>query len=276
MTSTTPNSTACSPMLPTAPKVTKSKRVSLSNTPFGRQPYFGEIEDEETRMESPPGSTSPTYNNIEDDGDNYIPLPAHGNVPSKETAKCVDWGGALLNYTEAEYADLWNYNMPEYTVIGKEICPNTGTPHLHFYFHFPTSMRWTTLKNKFPRAHLFMCKGTPDDNIAYCTKGEGVKIMGKWNSHGLNADWQEKGIKPSIAKKLEGMDEYFDTMFNQLPFLVDPTTSHDDALCSLLDVHECAHRIYDVMKQLAWGHKIHLRELKHEECTRLCDCDDQK
>lgn len=129
-----------------------------------------------------------------------------------------------------------------------------GTPHLHFYFHFSTSIRKSTLKNKFPRAHLFKCKGTPDDNIKYVTKGEGKKINGEWVNHGLNYIGEERGIKPTQAQRIAGMLRYLDIILSQVHFFDDCDIQHlhDECVTSILDVNECAKRLIIQLKDLLW------------------------
>jgi len=39
----------------------------------------------------------------------------------------------LNNYSQNEYLALLNNEYIRYVVIGKEICPSTGTPHLQGY-----------------------------------------------------------------------------------------------------------------------------------------------
>lgn len=57
-------------------------------------------------------------------------------------------------------------------VIGEEICPTTGTPHLQGYAEFKTKIRWTAFKNLpkgiewQPRARY----ATKRNNLDYCSK----------------------------------------------------------------------------------------------------------
>lgn len=45
-----------------------------------------------------------------------------------------------------------------------------GTPHVHIYMLFPTPRRFSTLKRKFPGAHIEKTYGSPQDNIDYIRK----------------------------------------------------------------------------------------------------------
>lgn len=45
-----------------------------------------------------------------------------------------------------------------------------GTPHLQFYVAGAKKITFKCLKKVFPRAHLLVCKGTPQQNLTYCSK----------------------------------------------------------------------------------------------------------
>jgi len=56
-----------------------------------------------------------------------------------------------------------------YLVMGDEICPKTGTPHVDGYYEQPDARKWTTENNKFRK---FFSKGYGDLKIANGTAGE--------------------------------------------------------------------------------------------------------
>lgn len=58
-------------------------------------------------------------------------------------------------------------------VIGKEIAPTTGTPHLQGYVELKKKMRLTELKRVAPTAHWEKCNNGKA-SIAYCAKGGDV------------------------------------------------------------------------------------------------------
>jgi hypothetical protein len=49
-----------------------------------------------------------------------------------------------------------------------------GTPHTHLYIAFKNGVRFSTLKNKFPKTHIEMARGTSQENRDYIFK------EGKW------------------------------------------------------------------------------------------------
>ena len=49
-----------------------------------------------------------------------------------------------------------------------------GTPHTHIFFKVRNAMKFSTLKNKFPAAHIEKAQGTPEENRKY------IRKEGKW------------------------------------------------------------------------------------------------
>lgn len=62
---------------------------------------------------------------------------------------------------------------PAYFCLADEIA-TTGTYHTHIFLYSPSPMRFGTLKNRFPTAHLEKAYGSARDNRDYITKS------GKW------------------------------------------------------------------------------------------------
>lgn len=77
----------------------------------------------------------------------------------------------INNYNESDYNDYvttcisknWKY------VFGREIGSN-GTPHLQCYLEFTSPVKFRTLKNVFPTAHIEKARGNRKQNLEYCTK----------------------------------------------------------------------------------------------------------
>lgn len=82
------------------------------------------------------------------------------------------------NYTgadETRYADLFAAGIADgsilYAVVGKEVAPTTGTPHLQGYVFFADRKRPGAVRSLFPGAHVIIALGTPQENQTYCQKG---------------------------------------------------------------------------------------------------------
>lgn len=67
-----------------------------------------------------------------------------GQFSLTSTYRCVCF--TLNNYTEEEYESICLWKKPTYLVVGKEIAPTTGTPHLQGYVEFDNSVKGKYLK----------------------------------------------------------------------------------------------------------------------------------
>ncbi len=58
---------------------------------------------------------------------------------------------------------------PRYACFSLEAASSTGTLHYHIFL-FAAPIRFTTLKRRFPGAHIEVAYGTAKENRAYITK----------------------------------------------------------------------------------------------------------
>lgn len=79
------------------------------------------------------------------------------------------WQFTLNNPTEHL---AWPWVDLVYGIYQLEIAPDTGTEHFQGYVYFSKDKRLSTVKALIPRAHLEVCRGTPAENRAYCSKEE--------------------------------------------------------------------------------------------------------
>ncbi|ALE29774.1 replication associated protein [Lake Sarah-associated circular virus-35] len=78
----------------------------------------------------------------------------------------------INNYTEALYDELLAFAVTtSWFVVGKEVGEN-GTPHLQGACILNNQLSFNSLKKMdcFARAHIETMKGSPQDNLVYCTK----------------------------------------------------------------------------------------------------------
>ena len=97
------------------------------------------------------------------------------------TQNDMDRLGDTLNYLRSIH--------PNYLLVGREKAPTTGHIHGQIYVQFPVC-RLPSIK-KLAGAHIEKCKGSPEQNIAYCKK-EGDIIVEEGtprlcNSHSIKA-----------------------------------------------------------------------------------------
>lgn len=96
------------------------------------------------------------------------PHDQRGNT--KPSGRSRGWCFTLNNWTSDEYEKIktWLTTRPHY-VLGKEV-GESGTPHLQGYVYDKNQIKFETLKNLCPRMHIEPAKGSPKQNLAYCTK----------------------------------------------------------------------------------------------------------
>lgn len=61
-----------------------------------------------------------------------------------------------------------------YFCMADEVGAGEQTPHTHIYAAFSSAVRFSTIKNAFPSAHIEKCVGTSEENRAY------IRKEGKW------------------------------------------------------------------------------------------------
>jgi len=92
----------------------------------------------------------------------------------------------LHNYTPEQEAAIHSWKAISFAVYGREICPDTGTPHLQIYLEFksPTTIAvWHNLVKV--KANTTVPVGDAEANIKYCTK---------------DGDFDTWGIPPNTKK----------------------------------------------------------------------------
>lgn len=106
----------------------------------------------------------------------------------------------LNNWTEQEYEKILKLKY-NYIVIGDEIAPTTGTPHLQGYVHFKSPTSSNTIRAHIPRAWFEAANGTAEQNFTY-SKKDYIKF--------------EDGKRPSQGKRkdIDTIKEYITTKPN--------------------------------------------------------------
>lgn len=102
------------------------------------------------------------------------------------TAQKKGWCFTYNNYgpgTDPPSAPADIFNRLEghhvFVVLGKEVCPSTGTRHLQGYVLFSDRKRFKTVKSLIGAgAHIEPAKGSPLQNYNYCSKEGDVETRG--------------------------------------------------------------------------------------------------
>jgi len=139
------------------------------------------------------------------------------------------WCFTLNNYTEDDCKNILEWTDTKYIIFGKEIAPETGTPHLQGYVVFNSGIRLTTLKNKHAKMHWEAAKGNAAQNYKYCSKGGLFTEKGEIPRPGTRTDiaeaitlLREHGII-QVAREMPEMIVRYGRGLERLTYL-----SHED------------------------------------------------
>ena len=89
-----------------------------------------------------------------------------------------------------------------------------GTPHVHIYMLFPTPRRFSTLKRKFPGAHIEKTYGSPQDNIDYIRKTGKFAETSKAETS-VEGSYREFGTVPSnLSLEISDMEQVVELLRN--------------------------------------------------------------
>lgn len=101
-------------------------------------------------------------------------------------SRSTNWCFTINNPTADDWRRVRSLGSTYY-IVGKEVGED-GTPHLQGYCRFKNARSLATMKKKLPRAHLEVIKGTPEQNIVYCSK---------------DGDFEEEGVRPKVGRPTE-------------------------------------------------------------------------
>lgn len=118
----------------------------------------------------------------------------------------------LNNYTLEEEAAIHSWEC-SYMVIGREIAPDTGTPHLQGYVEWKNPRALSALKKLNPRIHWEVRKGTAVQASEYCKKGGAIWMTGEISSQGKRSDLQEVGRMALAGDNLKTIACSYPTTF---------------------------------------------------------------
>lgn len=90
------------------------------------------------------------------------------------TLRSRSWCLTVNNYTEEEYNTITHALSEGEYIVGKET-GEEGTPHLQCFVRYKNPRTFSSMKKKFPRAHIEIAKGNTNQNFNYCSKQENYK-----------------------------------------------------------------------------------------------------
>lgn len=113
-----------------------------------------------------------------------------------------NWVFTHNNYTSEP--DMANFVDIVYGIYGHEIAPTTNTPHLQGYLSFSKRKRLNQVTVLIPGAHFDVARGTPEQNIEYCSKGADIRRVGNPpNPSGHRTDLEQATQDIKAGKSLD-------------------------------------------------------------------------
>lgn len=89
---------------------------------------------------------------------------------NRHAKRARSWTFTLNNWKTEDETTLKEL-ATRYIIYGKEVAPETGTPHIQGYFVFDNSKKLSQLKAQLgSRYHFEVAKGTAEQNRVYCSK----------------------------------------------------------------------------------------------------------
>nr|WCR62252.1 MAG: replication associated protein [ssDNA virus sp.] len=89
------------------------------------------------------------------------------------SAQNQNWCFTLNNYTDEQVLHLSllaEDPRVAYLVIGREVAPTTGTPHIQGFVRFNSRLRLSSVRALLPVCHCTSARGTAEQNRTYCIK----------------------------------------------------------------------------------------------------------
>jgi len=167
------------------------------------------------------------------------------------------WCFTCNNYTDADLLRLrsvFAQGKVIFLVWSQEVAPETGTPHLQGYVAFKKQTRLAAAKEVLGvAAHLIVCKGSPQDNYTYCTKGGvGIEEFGtlpaKKASRSDLSDFMD-AVKSGVLDKKRLREEFPDVCSKYPRFVVDYVGDHTPRPeVEVFPLYEWQQDLYDYLK----------------------------
>lgn len=117
-----------------------------------------------------------------------------------------NWCFTLNNYAQEDVARLSGLveeiDACVYLVFGRELAPQTQTPHLQGFVSFSSRLSGPTVRAYFPRCHVEVARGTPLQASEYCKKDGDYEEFGVLpRGQGARNDWDR--LKRWVVEELQ-------------------------------------------------------------------------
>lgn len=100
--------------------------------------------------------------------------------------KCRGWCFTTNNYDDDDIIDVLNTNA-DYICFGLEV-GEQGTPHIQGYLYWKNAISFNTVKGLLIKSHIEKARGSPQQNIDYCSKDNDFYEFGDRPNQGSRSD----------------------------------------------------------------------------------------
>ena len=136
-------------------------------------------------------------------------MSSHVNKRQQNRSYCFTINNP--NDTDASQLQaLWDSGKVKYFIGGKEV-GDEGTPHIQGYVMFKSPVAFSTLKGYLSRGHIEVARGTPQENIDYCSKDgdfieHGTRPMTQAGKGQKGKEYWEAQLSAARQNRLEDVD----------------------------------------------------------------------
>lgn len=91
-------------------------------------------------------------------------------VRNRGRAYCFTWNNYPTDAFDQLLEKLGPAGLKCHYIAGKEVAPDTGTPHLQGFIRFNHQTAWRTVTAMLPLCHIVKARGGTEANLKYCGK----------------------------------------------------------------------------------------------------------
>lgn len=127
--------------------------------------------------------------------------------PTPPLVKSRGYVFTLNNYTENDLVEVQALaETARYLIFGREV-GESGTPHLQGFVYYSNARSWRSVKKYLKRAHIKNARGSPQQNIDYCSKQGNVQEFGDRPKMGDRTDIEECKIVVQQTSSMKAVVE---------------------------------------------------------------------
>lgn len=118
--------------------------------------------------------------------------PNGHNMPARSRGWCftIHYADDRIDEILLHLQLLADDNSVSYVVVGREVCPTTGSKHLQGYVNFVAATTFGNVRELLPQSHIERARGSPEQNRTYCVKDGDFEEWGTLpDSPGRRTDW---------------------------------------------------------------------------------------